>query len=431
MATPHRAINRMPPKKKGGKKKGKEKAVVRDAIPIPHDLSEPCPIDAHDGLLGIEHPSVKERVHAARTDLVLWRTAEALRNGDLDLELSGYSLEELPEELFDLPWLQVLDISSNLFVNDVFEDLALMTSLKALNLATNLLHGCLPPSIGALAAGLEELCLDENVISEIPDHATNLVSLEWFSARRNVITTLPGSCLRAWDRLAHLDLRSNRLAALPEEIGCCAGLEVLYLSGNLLKELPTSLGACSALRVLHASKNALTDLPESLSTLALLEELDVSFNQLARLPEAVLAGMPALRILLAANNKLENLPAVSIAAMSNLEVISLAGNNIKTVPEELGVLAKLREAYFNGNPISSLPASLAGWTSLVEGSFKFCKLKALPPEFAESWSHASTIDLRAKKKDTCKVSAELKDSLRKVHMLGALVQKPKKKTKGK
>jgi Leucine-rich repeat (LRR) protein len=54
-------------------------------------------------------------------------------------------------------------------------------------------------------------------------------------------------------------------------------------------------------------------------------------------------------------------------------------NNIKSIPEELGALTKLREVYFNGNPISTLPAALAGWGSLEEGSFKFCKLKALPP----------------------------------------------------
>lgn len=49
------------------------------------------------------------------------------------------------------------------------------------------------------------------------------------------------------------------------------------------------------------------------------------------------------------------------------------------MPDELGALSKLKEVYFNGNPITAIPPTLSGWASLEEGSFKFCKLKALPP----------------------------------------------------
>jgi hypothetical protein len=50
-------------------------------------------------------------------DLVLWKLSEAVRNGDLDIDLSDSGLDELPEEAFDLPWLQVVDLSKNRFVN--------------------------------------------------------------------------------------------------------------------------------------------------------------------------------------------------------------------------------------------------------------------------------------------------------------------------
>jgi len=75
-------------------------------------------------------------------------------------------------------------------------------------------------------------------------------------------------------------------------------------------------------------------------------------------------------------------PAFSLSRSRSLArslTLAHCSNNIKSIPEELGALTKLREVYFNGNPISTLPAALAGWGSLEEGSFKFCKLKALPP----------------------------------------------------
>lgn len=50
-------------------------------------------------------------------------------------------------------------------------------------------------------------------------------------------------------------------------------------------------------------------------------------------------------------------------------------------------------------------------------------------EISTSWSKVSVLDVRAKKKDTCKIAPEFKDSpmMRKVHMLGVVVTKAKKK----
>jgi len=93
----------------------------------------------------------------------------------------------------------------------------------------------------------------------------------------------------------------------------------------------------------------------------------------------------------------------------------------------MGALVKLREVYMNGNPITTLPPAVGEWRDLVEASFKYCKLKALPAEVATGWSKAVCVDVRAKKKDSCKVPPELKDSLRRTHLLGVVVTKAKKK----
>lgn len=47
---------------------------------------------------------------------MLWKISEAVRTGALELDLSEASMDELPEELLELSWLNVLDLSRNFFV---------------------------------------------------------------------------------------------------------------------------------------------------------------------------------------------------------------------------------------------------------------------------------------------------------------------------
>jgi hypothetical protein len=56
------------------------------------------------------------------------------------------------------------------------------------------------------------------------------------------------------------------------------------------------------------------------------------------------------------------------------------------------------------------------------------KLKTLPPGVEESWAGVKLLDVRAKgKKDTCKVSTEVQEVLKKTRMVGVVWTKPKKK----
>ncbi|RYE81972.1 MAG: leucine-rich repeat domain-containing protein, partial [Methanosarcinales archaeon] len=253
-------------------------------------MAESCPIDAYEGALGIDHHDVRSRirnvqavraVHPPRSvractpstrvrmcplnkaagahaccasraacappatrcivqDLALWKIAEAIRDGELELELSDHGLDTLPEELFDLSWLQIIDLSKNFFVTSVFEQLAYLPNLRTLDLSTNLLNGPMPEAVGRLSPALEELSIDENVLTALHPAAASLSQLVWLSARRNLLTEIPPPCLSAWNKLEYLDLRNNKLTSLPVEIGACISLQSLFLSENELTSLPDS-----------------------------------------------------------------------------------------------------------------------------------------------------------------------------------------------
>ncbi|TRY63249.1 hypothetical protein TCAL_05773 [Tigriopus californicus] len=83
-----------------------------------------------------------------------------------------------------------------------------------------------------------------------------------------------------------LNLQSNLLEKLPDEIGSLKELKVLYLHHNKLKKLPESLGQLKKLQSLNVSHNALKELPNSMGTMHHLNTLDVRSNaKLIKLPK--------------------------------------------------------------------------------------------------------------------------------------------------
>src|SRR5579859_5113570 len=68
------------------------------------------------------------------------------------------------------------------------------------------------------------------------------------------------------DTLTMLDLSSNRLRALPDDLPRLHALRTLFCSSNLFETLPVSLGACPALDLVGFKANAIARVPpESLS----------------------------------------------------------------------------------------------------------------------------------------------------------------------
>lgn len=97
---------------------------------------------------------------------------------------------------------------------------------------------------------------------------------------------LPKSCsLLSLATIKVLDLHSNQLTALPDDMGQLTALQVLNVERNQLTYLPRSIGNLAQLQTLNVKDNKLKELPDTLGELRSLRTLDISENGIKRLPQ--------------------------------------------------------------------------------------------------------------------------------------------------
>ena len=170
------------------------------------------------------------------------KVERAEKTGVLSLRDAG--AEKVPEKIFKLANLRVLDLSHN--------------RLPAL-----------PGAIGGLAQ-LTQLTLDRNRLKALPDVLCRLVKLESLSASE------------------------NQLAQLPAGIGALVKLKKLNVSKNALLFLPPSLEKCAALQEVDVSHNQIAAFV-NWAGLASLRDLNLSYNPIPELPSTSAAGLKRLK----------------------------------------------------------------------------------------------------------------------------------------
>ena len=129
--------------------------------------------------------------------------------------------------------------------------------------------------------------------------------------------------------LSSLDLRSNKIQYVPQELTKLNQLNELILSKNEIKDLPNSLflsssKLCHSLRSLNVSSNKLTYLPKDFCNLKTLQTLDISFNQIKALPQYIGVYLKALRTIRASSNCIKFL--TSLFLLPRLDVIDFFNN---------------------------------------------------------------------------------------------------------
>ncbi len=142
----------------------------------------------------------------------------------------------------------------------------------------------IPPEIFDLK-WLEELDLRRNKITELPNLLVHFPQLRSFSFRWSENKQIPDWIKQILE--LKIDLSSNQLKIVPESISHLTNLTTLDLSFNQLTTVPESISHLTNLTTLNLSSNQLTTVPESISRLTNLTTLDLSSNQLKTVPESI------------------------------------------------------------------------------------------------------------------------------------------------
>jgi Leucine-rich repeat (LRR) protein len=237
-------------------------------------------------------------------------------------------------------------------------------------LPANGLVGEIPPEI-ALLSSLRELDLYKNdVAGAIPEPLKSLSSLTTIVLHDNAMTGSIPSWLWNLPKLTMLDFAQNDLEGfLPHTLPELTALATLNLELNQLKGALTPLKGLKALKSLYLGNNfftgELTD--ELLQTWPQLSELDVSDNNITgKLPASLLQSTNLIVIDLHGNDFDGSLPKIS-APRSKLEFLALHDNKLTGhISSELKHLTNLKHLDLSTNSFTgTLPSSIGELKALT------------------------------------------------------------------
>lgn len=284
------------------------------------------------------------------------RIAEALGNQSKNLDLSGLALQELPESIAQLKWLEILDISKTK-LKELPESIGQLTQLEELDLSYTELKE-FPKSICQLTQ-LLELNLSDTQLHELPESIGQLVLLQKLYLFNTQLKELPES-IGQLRQLQRLYLFHTQLMELPKAIIYFTQLQSLSLSHTHLKKLPESIGQLTQLQWLYLSNTQLQELPENIGQLTQLQDLYIFGTLLQVLPESI-GQLTKLRLLDLDDTPLQELPE-SIGQLAQLQELSLSNTQLKELPDALRKLNNLEKLYLHGNPKLNIPPEILGAT---------------------------------------------------------------------
>ncbi|KAL8925440.1 MAG: hypothetical protein Q9208_003532 [Pyrenodesmia sp. 3 TL-2023] len=216
------------------------------------------------------------------------------------LNLQGNRLQSLPASLRGLENMAVLNLSRNNLgqsMDEIFDIVLSMSSLRELRLAENHFSGHLPPF--SQCSNLEILDLHDNAFTSLPEQLAECRKLRRLDVSSNRITKIP---LLHLPELTNLSISSNQI-------------DIESLMPNL--------------------------------TAPKLTDLDISVCRVSRLP-ALRANLPSLTVLTAFDNSISTLEDLEI--LRGMEVLDLRNNDLRALPAELSLLG-LKKLMVSGNPM--------------------------------------------------------------------------------
>ncbi|WP_420575727.1 leucine-rich repeat domain-containing protein [Ekhidna sp.] len=286
----------------------------------------------HELPKSLNNLSELKRIYWRYNELGTNRPKIKRQEGIEKLDLTGNGLKKLPK-VHRLKDMEELVLENNAFTKIPTWKGRRLKSLRELDLSRNpvvinrrwywllkdleILHlnKCeieyLHPSLYKMA-GLKELLIQVNELSEISKGISALQNLSKISFYKNNLQNLPAD-LFGLEQLEVIDLYYNELEKIPSDIAKLRSLKILYLSFNSLYDIPDEIGDLSGLEELYIHHNRISEVPQQ------LEELD------------------SLRVFHFQNNYIPTFPA-QVLGMRSLEDLDISDTDISQIPGQINEL---------------------------------------------------------------------------------------------
>lgn len=268
-------------------------------------------------------------------------------------------LKKLPPKLTSASKLTRIDAQYNNIAS--INKVVYGAPIDQLNLANNRLKGL--PKIPAKGKCLiHHMNVSSNEISALPDNIGQLACLTSLDLSHNSLTGLPQS-FGGLKYLRTLNLAYNRLATLPEFLfGAAQALANLNVSNNVLETLPDDFNKFVCLDCFDASCNSLQAFLDLKSNMKSLRWLNMSSNKIKDVHNIIF--LPNCATVNVASNEIESLPE-DIERAQSLITLDISDNKIVCLPENIGQIRTLKNLLASNNQLKALPSMLGSEQCLV------------------------------------------------------------------
>ncbi|XP_074025925.1 G-protein coupled receptor rickets isoform X4 [Leptinotarsa decemlineata] len=265
---------------------------------------------------------------------------------------------------------QVYEISEDAFAS--------ITSLKVLELDDNFLTQI--PSAIAKLPDLQELSISGNRIKYIEGGLLQKTpALALLELKGNPLVGVDAHAFSFLPRLRKLILSDAReLSTFPNLNGTSA-LEVLRLDRAGITSVPATLCAtCPRLKSLDLKSNKLRAVPV-LNNCKDMRVLDLASNHIKSIEDKPFRGMTQMHDLLLAHNQIQYIPQDAFFNLSKLQVLDLEDNEISFIhPDSFMFISNIEDLNLGNNVFPHLPS--AGLERLLHlKTFNNPNLREFPP----------------------------------------------------
>ncbi len=334
------------------------------------------------------------------------RIDECRKSQSAYLDLSGCNLYEIPEEVYEMGWIEVLDFSSSYYFEKKLIGIFQKKLIKAIRLEDKsfdyihewlkgiyqwnrdfskviLIHNVpvkknylksLDKRIAKLP-NLHTLLLANNELKEVPPILADLSKLKVLNLSNNDLREIP-SFVGEWTQMEFLDLSNNQLKQHLFPIANLKQLQFLNLENNQLSEIFEPISNLQKLKYLNLSKNYLSGINPEITAIKDLQFLFLGENQLLKIP-LHLTKLTDLKILELPGSQLTEIP-VELAQLKNLQFLSLENNHLGNIPSCISELTELKSLRLANNEIAEIPLHIEKLQMLELLDVKDNQLTQLP-----------------------------------------------------